>query len=100
MNKIFKAFCSCLMVCGFAMTLTNCSDNDDPTFLSEVQLSQSYVAIPQTGGSTTIKVNVSTNWSISNIPEWLTISPASGSAGENQITSLPMLLPMVVAVRS
>ena len=86
MNKIFKAFCSCLMVCGFAMTLTNCSDNDDPTFLSEVQLSQSYVAIPQTGGSTTIKVNVSTNWSISNIPEWLTISPASGSAGENQIT--------------
>ena len=86
MNKIFKAFCSCLMVCGFAMTLTNCSDNDDPTFLSEVQLSQSYVAIPQTGGSTTIKVNVSTNWSISNIPEWLTISPASGSAGENQIS--------------
>lgn len=74
------------MVCGLSMILINCSDNDDPTFLSEVRLSQSYVGIPQTGGSATIKVNASTNWSISSIPNWLTVSPASGGAGESQIS--------------
>ena len=74
------------MVCGLSMILINCSDNDDPTFLSEVRLSQSYVGIPQTGGSATIRVNASTNWSISSIPNWLTVSPASGGAGESQIS--------------
>ena len=35
---------------------TACSDDNDPTYLDEVRLSSSYVAIPQDGGQTTITV--------------------------------------------
>lgn len=59
---------------------------DSLNVLSEVQVSSSYVAIPQTGGSTTITVTSTAAWSISEMPQWLTITPASGNAGETKVT--------------
>lgn len=54
--------------------------------LEEVQVSSSYVAINVNGGSQNITVNAVSSWSIADIPSWLTVSPASGSAGETQVT--------------
>jgi len=55
-------------------------------YLSEVQVSSSYVAISMDGGSTSITVDATAGWSISGAPSWLTISPASGSAGSSSVT--------------
>lgn len=79
------------LIPSFVAALTmfvSCSDDNDPTYLDEVRLSSSYVAIPQDGGSTTIDVTANADWSIvaDNVPAWLTISPASGGAGQSKIT--------------
>ena len=69
----------------FAM-MVSCSDSDDPTYLDEVQVSSSYVAIPIEGGSTSITVTASSAWEITDAPDWLTISPLAGEAGTVTIT--------------
>ena len=65
-----------------------CSDDDDPTYLDEVKVSSSYIGLPQNGGSQTITITARDNWSFDDgsIPEWLTVSPKSGSAGEGTVT--------------
>lgn len=54
----------------------------------EIQVSKTYVAIPLSGGSTTVTVTAKEAWSVtaSTIPSWLTISPTSGNAGETKVT--------------
>ena len=64
---------------------TSCSDDQDPTYLSEIRVSSSYVGLNTAGGSTSISVQTSGNWSFSNVPDWLTISPASGT-GSSTVT--------------
>ena len=70
------------------MMFVSCSDDFEPTYLGEVQLSSSYVAIPEGGGSTAVTVTATDNWTIDTekIPAWLTVAPASGGAGETTIT--------------
>ena len=70
------------------MMFVSCSDDFEPTYLGEVQLSSSYVAIPEDGGSTAVTVTATDNWTIDaeKIPAWLTVAPASGGAGETTIT--------------
>ena len=65
---------------------SGCNQIEPDHYLDEVVLSSSYVAINMDGGSTTIEVFASENWSISTMPQWLTISPASGSAGVTNVT--------------
>ena len=55
-------------------------------FLDEVKVSQSFVAIPVEGGSVEVTVNAEGEWAIAGVPEWLTVSPASGAAGETVVT--------------
>ncbi len=74
----FLALCA-----GF---FTSCSDDDDPTYLSEVKVSSSYVSLDADGGRQTITVNAVGDWSFADVPEWLTISPLFGSAGETEVT--------------
>lgn len=66
-----------------AAVFTGCSVNNDPTYLSEIRVSQSYVALSTSGGSTTINVEAVGSWTVSGAPEWLTVSPASGSGNGN-----------------
>jgi len=68
--------------------LVSCSEDNTPTLLSEVQVSSSYVALPEAGGSTSITVTAADSWSISeaSVPAWLTVSPMSGSAGASTLT--------------
>lgn len=73
------------MAAVLALAATGCQE-EGPTYLSEVTVSSSYVAIPAAGGSTTISVSATGGWTISGGPDWLTVSPASGSAGESSVT--------------
>ena len=59
---------------------------EEDHYLSQVKLSTTYVAITMNGGSTSVQVDATDSWSITGAPSWLTISPASGSAGQSTIT--------------
>ena len=72
-------------VAAIAAIFTSCSDDNDPTYLDEIRVSQSYVSLNTNGGSTSIDVVANGNWTVSDIPEWLTVSPTSGS-GNGTIT--------------
>ena len=62
---------------------TGCKTDDDPIYLSNVSLSTSYVSLNTDGGTTAVELKASADWSIdeATVPEWLTVSPMSGSAG-------------------
>ena len=68
--------------------LVGCSTDNDPIYLGEINVSTSYVAIDKEGGSTPVTVKAVGDWAFdtASIPEWLTVSPLSGSAGESTIT--------------
>ena len=57
-----------------------------PHYLDDVTVSSSYVGLPLAGGSQTITVSSNAAWSIDTCPDWLTINPASGSAGATTVT--------------
>lgn len=69
-----------------ALTLAVGCEDDIERYLDEVKVSSSYVAIPAAGGSQTITVNASADWSFGDIPEWVKVSPTTGVAGETEVT--------------
>ncbi|KXB36249.1 nucleic acid-binding domain protein [Bacteroidales bacterium KA00344] len=71
-------------VAAMAM-LAGCSDADYSYRLNNVQLSSSYVSIPEDGGTTNITMNVTDSWSIdtTGVSKWLTVSPVKGEAGDS-----------------
>ena len=101
-TKIQKFFCGSLVgiaVCAALTAITSCSETNDPTYLSNVRVSSSYVAIAQTGGTTSITVTASADWAFveqrwidgkdttyAAAPKWLGIAPAQGVAGEATVT--------------
>ncbi|MCT4645719.1 MAG: hypothetical protein N4A74_12090 [Carboxylicivirga sp.] len=72
--------------------MTSCEDDETMTLLDEIQVSSSFVAIPQDGGSTSITITSKDSWTAEKVTtkkddvEWLTISSTSGGAGESEIT--------------
>lgn len=68
-----------------AAVFTGCSDDNDPTYFGEIRVSQSYVSLSTSGGSTSINIEATGSWSVSGAPDWLTVSPASGT-GSGTIT--------------
>ena len=80
-----KYFISLIALVGL---LTSCSDEDSITLLDEIQVSSSYVGIDEAGGSTTITVNAKEAWEFDaeEFPDWLTVSPMAGGAGETTVT--------------
>ncbi len=81
-----KYFIPTLIVALTAMFVS--CDDDDITLLSEVQVSSSYIGIDADGGSVSITVTAKYDWEIEtdDIPDWLTVSPTSGSAGTSTVT--------------
>lgn len=86
--------------------VTSCDDEKD-TYLDEVRVSTSYVSVPADGGTAEMTISATDAWAFANIfkidtgnkddegnkiynnepvPTWLTISKASGEAGETVIT--------------
>ncbi len=68
-----------------AAVFTACSDDNDPTYFDEIRVSQSYVSLNTNGGSTSIDIKANGSWTVSEVPEWLAVSPASGT-GNGTIT--------------
>ena len=83
-----------MLAAVFALTFVGCQKQEQ--FLEEVKVSKSYIALPVEGGDVKIQVEASANWTITawdskaakaiELPEWLSINPASGPAGNSEIT--------------
>ena len=73
-----------ILAAALAFAFVGCQEEE--RFLEEVKVSQSMVALAVEGDSQEITVNAVGNWAITGAPEWLTVSPASGSAGETKVT--------------
>lgn len=73
-----------------AATLFVGCEKEMPGDLNELQVSSSYVAINNAGGSNTIVVTSTESWSFealdSKTAEWLTVAPMSGGAGETVVS--------------
>lgn len=80
-NYIFIALAAVMAL------FTSCTD-DDMAVLGGLKVSQSYIALPVEGGSTSIKIEAKSEWIITgnDQAEWLTISATQGSQGETEIT--------------
>lgn len=57
-----------------------------PGDLASLQVSSSYISIPAAGGSQTVTVKATEAWAFNAVPEWLTITPSTGGAGEVAVT--------------
>jgi len=72
--------------------MTSCEDENQVTLLDEIQVSSSYVAIPQEGGSAKITLTAKDSWTAEKVTtekdpvEWLTISSTTGNAGNSELT--------------
>lgn len=73
------------LVAVMAAMFTGCSDDNDPTYLDEIRVSQSIVPLSTSGGSVSIDVEAVGSWTVLGAPDWLTVSPASGN-GNGTIT--------------
>ena len=71
--------------------MTSCDDEASMTLLDEIQVSSSYVSIPEDGGFSTITVTAQDSWTAEKVTtdkdevEWLTLSTSSGSAGQSEL---------------
>ena len=63
-----------------------CNQVEPDHYLSEVQVSSSYLSFPADGGSVTIGYTAADSWTISNLPDYISASPATGGAGEGTIS--------------
>ena len=79
LNRLF------LTLAAIAATAVSCV-KDELAQLDEVQVSQSYIALPTEGGSCDVTVTATGSWEITDIPEWLTVASASGVAGKTVVT--------------
>lgn len=75
-----------LFLLSVVALFTSCSNDDDITLLSDLQVSQSYISIPEEGGSVSITVTAKADWNLENVPDWITPSAETGTAGEAELT--------------
>ena len=77
-----------LIICHltFSGAIVSCSNDYDPTYLDKVRVSQSYIGFAAQGSTVTIEVVAAADWTITDIPEWVTVSPASGQAGKTEVS--------------
>ena len=61
-------------------------EKEADSYLDEVRVSSSYIGLSPDGNSQTISVNATDQWSITDVPSWLTVSPTNGAAGETKVT--------------
>ena len=81
-----------IVIAVLTTLVTSCSDEDVVSYLDNVRVTSSYVALPAEGGSTSLDVTASGDWTISDIPEWVTVSPTSGSGDATVTFTAPATL--------
>lgn len=74
-----------LLLLGVVAMLASCSSDDDITVLKDLQVSKSYVSIPEAGGSDTITIKANSDWKLEHAPEWVTLSDSVGTAGVTDV---------------
>ena len=82
-----------MLTAALAFTFVGCEQQEQ--FLEEVKVSKSYISLPVGGGEEKIEVDAVADWSIVawdaeamkevELPEWLTVEPASGSKGKTDV---------------
>ena len=83
---------SIVSLLALAATLVGCEKEADH-YLSEIQVSSSYVSLPKTGGDAEITVTAEGPWEVTKITDeafkndvdWVTVTPNSGIAGETTV---------------
>lgn len=75
-----------LLLLSVVALFTSCSTDDDITLLDDIQVSQSYISIPEEGGSVSITVTAKSDWLLIDVPEWITPSTTFGTAGTTTLT--------------
>lgn len=65
--------------------MVSCSEKFEHSYMDGLRVSSSYLAISPDGGSAELVVNASADWEATKVPEWLSITPSSGSAGETKV---------------
>ena len=73
------------LIAALGLLFTGCVEEADH-FLDEVKVSSSYVTFSAGGGSVPVEVNATGSWTVSNLPEWVTVSPSTGGAGQVTVT--------------
>ena len=76
------------IIAALALSLAVACQQEPVGFLSEIQVSESYVSIDVNGGSSSIDLTAGDAWQVdpASVPDWLTVSPMSGSAGSGKIS--------------
>ena len=73
--------------------LVGCSEDEEKSTLSQIQVSQSVISLAAGEEAdpadkefeTTITLKANGNWEFKDVPEWLTITPVSGGAGQQDV---------------
>ena len=73
------------LIAALGLLFTGCVEEADH-YLDEVKVSPSYVTFSAGGGSVPVELNATGSWSVTNLPEWVTVSPATGGAGQVTVT--------------
>ena len=71
---------------GILTLAAGCNEVEPEHYLSEVQVSSSYLSFPADGGSVSIGYTANGSWSVSGLPDFISASPSSGGAGEGTIS--------------
>ncbi len=69
------------LIAALGFLMTGCVEEVDH-FLDEVKVSSSYVTFPAEGGSVSVNLTATDAWTVTSLPDWVTVSPSSGGAGE------------------
>ena len=69
------------LIAAIGLLMTGCVEEADH-FLDEVKVSSSYLAFPATGGTVPTELTATGAWTITALPDWVTVNPASGGAGQ------------------
>lgn len=85
-----------LFLGSFALTAMlfaqSCDDkNDGPTGAPSIELSTQTLDFEKDGGSQTIKLTATRDWSVTDVPDWIAVDPKSGNPAENKEVTVTVL---------
>ncbi|MBR5176259.1 MAG: BACON domain-containing protein [Bacteroidales bacterium] len=73
------------LIAALGLLMTGCVEEADH-FLDEVKVSSSYLAFPANGGTVPTDLTATGAWTITSLPDWVTVNPSSGGAGNTTLS--------------
>ena len=78
-NSIFWSLLTMIMVGMMSVGFVSCGDDDNGSDPDKVSVNMPSISIGQSGGVQVVSITSNTNWTVSGMPSWLTVSPMQGS---------------------